>query len=138
MTNKQSNQTQPTEFVPQFVPPPQFSEYHTTTNASTTSLSGSGGEWGTVRSSRQTPLPPLGTMSQLWPFFFIEPFPKEMVFLCSETEHRKEAILRSLFNICKKDVRSKTGTNIKETLQLTEKPTFEEMNRNVSVFIKNR
>ena len=27
-------------------------------------------------------------------------------------------------------MRSKTGTNIKETLQLTEKPTFEDMNRN--------
>ena len=43
LTNKQLDQTQPTKFVPQFVPLPQFSEYHTTSNTSTTSLSGSNG-----------------------------------------------------------------------------------------------
>ena len=41
--NKQLDQTQPIKFVSQFMPLPQFSEYHTTTNASTTSLSGSNG-----------------------------------------------------------------------------------------------
>ena len=83
-----------------------------------------------MRSSRQTPLPPLGQCPNFGHFFLLNPSLKRWFSFAQRLNTAKKPLLRSLFNICKKDVRSKTGTNIKETLQLTEKPTFEDMNRN--------